>query len=308
VLLNLTDPTLASSANGGHVLSSNGYDLILTSDSACSSKLNWETNKYDPVAGTWVVWFKQPVLSHSTNTTVYVCYGNPAIVTQQTPSTSAVWNSNYLGVYHLDSLTADSTSNANTLTIPNATYITQTSGGIIGGAAHLASTYPLQAPAAVLSGANKGTVSMWVNTTGPANSTPYRFGWEQDSNFLDFFNTLNPVQVGWQIGSTDHRFNTSTASISTSVWHYLAYTWDQTVPAQFAYIDGVQVGTSTTAFTIPTPTSIFAIGGLANYNMLGNVDETHFSNIALTAGWLATEYANQSSPSTFYSVGGETAN
>ncbi len=308
VLLNITDPTLATSANGGHVLSSNGYDLILTSDSACSTKLNWETNKYDPVAGTWIVWFKQPVLSHSTNTTVYVCYGNPAIVTQQSPSTTAVWNSNYLGVYHLESLTADSTANANSLTNPNASFITQTSGGLIGGAAHLSSTYSLSAPAAVLSGANKGTISMWVNTSGPANSTPYRFGWEQDSNFLDFFNNQNPLQVGWEIGSTDHRFNTSTASISTSAWHYLAYTWDQTVPAQFAYIDGVQVGTSTTAFTITTPTGVFDIGGLPNYNMLGNVDETHFSNIALTAGWLATEYANQSSPGTFYTVGGETAN
>jgi hypothetical protein len=35
------------------------------------------------------------------------------------------------------------------------------------------------------------------------------------------------------------------------------------------------------------------------------LDEVRISSVARSAGWIATEYANQHSPSTFYSVGAD---
>jgi hypothetical protein len=37
----------------------------------------------------------------------------------------------------------------------------------------------------------------------------------------------------------------------------------------------------------------------------GNIDEFHFSNSARSADWIAAEYNNQNSPSTFVTVGAE---
>lgn len=37
----------------------------------------------------------------------------------------------------------------------------------------------------------------------------------------------------------------------------------------------------------------------------GTVDEVRLATVARSAGWIATEFANQSSPSTFYGVGPE---
>jgi hypothetical protein len=43
-------------------------------------------------------------------------------------------------------------------------------------------------------------------------------------------------------------------------------------------------------------------GGGANFYVQGNLEEFHFSNIARSGNWIATEYANQGSPSTFYAL------
>jgi hypothetical protein len=41
-----------------------------------------------------------------------------------------------------------------------------------------------------------------------------------------------------------------------------------------------------------------------SFQFNGSIEEVHISNSARSAGWITTEYNNQSSPSTFYSVGG----
>ena len=40
-------------------------------------------------------------------------------------------------------------------------------------------------------------------------------------------------------------------------------------------------------------------------NFSGILDEARLSNVARSADWIATEYNNQSSPATFYALGGE---
>jgi hypothetical protein len=42
-----------------------------------------------------------------------------------------------------------------------------------------------------------------------------------------------------------------------------------------------------------------------NMGLTGTIDELRISTAARSASWIATEYANQSSPGTFYSVGPE---
>src|SRR5207253_10452671 len=85
-------------------------------------------------AGAVNYWVRVPTVSHTTDTTFYMCYGNAGITTDQSNKT-AVWDANYKAVWHLTNGTtlsaADSTSNANNGTIIGSVAITgQIDGGV----------------------------------------------------------------------------------------------------------------------------------------------------------------------------------
>src|SRR6266404_4967302 len=65
VLISATLPYLATVANGGHVQSTSGYDIIFTSDTAGLVRLDHEIESYDSVGGTAAFWVRIPTLSHA---------------------------------------------------------------------------------------------------------------------------------------------------------------------------------------------------------------------------------------------------
>jgi hypothetical protein len=124
VLVSVTaDTLLASVGNSGHVSSASGYDIIFTSDAGCSTKLNHEVETWNASTGQFTAWVQIPMLSHTADTTSYLCYGNPAITTDQSNRTG-VWDSDFKAVIHFGSSTtlsgADSTSFGNDLTSSGA--------------------------------------------------------------------------------------------------------------------------------------------------------------------------------------------
>ena len=64
-LFSTTDPTLATTANGGHVSNANGYDIIFSTDPTGVTKLDHELEQYNPVTGQVVAWIRLPSLSHT---------------------------------------------------------------------------------------------------------------------------------------------------------------------------------------------------------------------------------------------------
>lgn len=72
-LFNTTDPLLATTANGGHVASPNGYDIIFTSDPAGQNVLNHEMEEYNPVNGQVIAWV-QVRLSRTHPTQFCMCF------------------------------------------------------------------------------------------------------------------------------------------------------------------------------------------------------------------------------------------
>src|ERR1035437_2792829 len=99
--------------------------------------------------------------------------------------------------------------------------------------------------------------------------------------------------------------NTGYTFPSANTWYHVVMVRNTTTTS--FYVNGaVQSGTSGT--TPNTPANEFAIGCescslFRPYN--GSVDEGAISNTARSAYWITTEYHNQPSPSTFYSVGTE---
>src|SRR5262249_18698205 len=71
VLVSVTDPTLKTVANGGHVANPNGYDIGFYADSGGTTKLKWEVEKYNGTTGNLIAWVKIPSVSSSTDTVFY---------------------------------------------------------------------------------------------------------------------------------------------------------------------------------------------------------------------------------------------
>jgi hypothetical protein len=78
------------------------------------------------------------------------------------------------------------------------------------------------------------------------------------------------------------------------------------------YRNGVEIpGSPQTLSNIDTQGTTGIIGHApepaygTNMGMRGTLDELRIATTTRSAGWIATEYANQNSPSTFYAVGAE---
>lgn len=72
LLVSGTYSYLATPANGGNVQNANGYDVIFTSDSGCTTKLDHEVETYNATTGAVNYWVRLPSLSNTTDTTLYL--------------------------------------------------------------------------------------------------------------------------------------------------------------------------------------------------------------------------------------------
>ncbi len=104
--------------------------------------------------------------------------------------------------------------------------------------------------------------------------------------------------VGWQ--------NTFADNTLTTDWNHLAATYDTAEKKMRIYVDGVEVKASTLSglsnYTIRTTTSILWIGGPWHKGLM---DEARISDIARSPDWIKTQFNNQASPLTFYTVGAQ---
>ncbi|HYA64930.1 MAG TPA: DUF2341 domain-containing protein, partial [Candidatus Sulfotelmatobacter sp.] len=94
VLISGTYPYLASTANGGNVTNANGYDIVFTSDASGNSPLAYEQESYNAATGAVNFWVRVPALSHTSDTVIYLFYGNSLVTTDQS-NASGTWDSNF---------------------------------------------------------------------------------------------------------------------------------------------------------------------------------------------------------------------
>jgi hypothetical protein len=107
VLINITDTGLRDNAL------SNGSDILFTN--ITGTQLNHEIELFNGTTGQLVAWVNVTSLSHSTDTTIYMYYGNSGASNQE--NVAGTWDDNYVAVYHMNDNTTssilDSTSNNN---------------------------------------------------------------------------------------------------------------------------------------------------------------------------------------------------
>jgi len=304
VLINLSsDASLASHAK------TDGSDIIFTSSDG-TTKLERGIERYTTATGELVAWIKIPSLANSTDTVIYMYYGNAAGA--ETNSTS-VWDSNYKIVHHYPNGTtlsaADSTSNGFTGTISGAVAGT----GKIDGAGSFNGTtdYFTVADNSALDLTTAATIEFWFKRTAAGVQTCIA-KFNTTGNQMSYgLQVHTDNKVYWSIssnGSTNNYWY-STQTVTDTNWNHLVGTFD--AGTYKVYLNGQEIsGTppaspSTSIFN--STTALENRYNASNYNS-GLLDELHISNTARAAEWIATEYNNQNSPSTFYSLGSESTN
>ncbi|MBV9406152.1 MAG: DUF2341 domain-containing protein [Acidobacteriaceae bacterium] len=309
---------LAGSQQGGHVQNPSGYDILFTSDAAGQNPLNSQIESYNAVTGAVNIWVQLPEVSHTADTTFYMFYGNSATTAPQGNPT-ATWDSNYKGVYHLAgsmSLAADATANANNGTIDGAT---PTPGQINGAAAFSGSSQYLTMGNVLDLGSSDFTLSAWA---APANQSQFgpivskrqnSGGYQQYVFGVGSVNSYGSAAAGKTIflflydGATLQSYHTAN-NIVDGHWHDLVAT--RTSSGINIYVDGVNqplvADAAGSASENIANSGLFDIGFNSGFNFYtGSIDEVRVSNIARSSDWIATEFNNQSSPATFYTIGSE---
>ncbi len=303
-------PFLATIANGGKVQNASGFDIGYYSDSACSTKLDWETETWSNV-GTGVWWYRVASLSSSVDTVVYLGYGNASTTTDQSNKTG-VWNSNYKGVWHLAS-TAESTSGGFTLTAFNGP--TAGTGQVNGDFAFV-----------------KASSQYFGNSNAPVTTFPLTLqGWLKlaDTTFgtgesravvsIQQPSTLDTFLLDWVENSTQ-LFIRSVALQASGVvvrqylfggtpdtnWHLLTATFTDSSTGTI-YQDGTNLSPSVNGgAATPAGLSSVSIGAVARTSpvsyMGGQLDEIRIRNDVQTQDWTTTDYNLMSSPFTFWST------
>ena len=302
VLFNTTNNSFKTVGNGGKVQNSNGYDIRPYSDSSLTIPLTFELERYNASTGEVVMWINVPTVSSSTDTVIYIAYGDASISSDG--SSAATWNSNFKGVWHLKDGTTLSLIDIignNNLTNSGAT---ATAGQIDGGAAFNGSSQYASKTSSVTSlPAMNATVTMSVwFTIGVADGTDRSGVTLTDSNgFFQFAQHSSTVGF-WKGGPT--AIGATQANPTINTLHHMVLTYDGTTNR--AYYDGTALTTDTVGHDAGTVTAIY----FSTYNAgaqfwNGILDDVRISDSVRSADWILTEYNNQKTSSTFYSLGSE---
>ena len=298
MLVSITDTDLQSKAL------SNGNDIFFTTSTGI--QLNHEIEKYDNATGLLVAWVSIPSLPSDVNTEIYMYYGNAASSNQQ--NINDTWNTNYIGVWHLNTVFTDATSNGNNGT---NTGTTTTTGMMAGGSNFDPSDGDDYITINGLMGSPTNvTLSGWGNldSRDVTGSHLINIGDYTSINVDDVTDGYLGAYYngGWGLTKSSPKLNPA-----GSGWHYFVYTFNDDLNTQVLYMDGLEVGSGAYANCISysgqgTNTFIGKHGyGSSNFDFDGIIDEVRVSNSIRSAGWVLTEYNNQYSPSTFYTVGSE---
>jgi len=300
------DDDLRTTENGGHVESPSGYDITFRAADG-ATQLDHEIEEYDPAGGILVAWVRIPVLSASADTVIYLYYGYSG-VTSPTENPGAVWDGNYVGVWHLTEDSADtgavdlyedSTANMN----HGDDYVSATAkaGQVLGGQAFDGVDDYVDCGSNTVLDVDYLTVEFWLNVNTWINDGGVIA--KGDNSYRQYWIWTYDGQVAFEI---DEGGNINYAWAPTAgSWEHLAIIYDGADVT--TYRNGLQENTYLQATGVIDPSAPpLLLGFIPSFHYADfALDELRISNTARPVGWIATGYNNQSSPSGFYRIGAE---
>lgn len=302
-------PVLVTGANmpaSGYwtVCLSTGNDIRFTAADG-ETLLNHELVSFSS-AGTQELWVSVPSVPSASATVIYLYFGNAAASAPSAASQQAVWVGDN-AVWHMNDATtstiADSTSAGKTGTKTSANN-PHVGVGIIGKTQVFDGSDDAITVALTIPFATAATVSFWMKTPQvTAHRGIMRWG-TADLGFYCHYTSDSVIKLygipnGWgghgavsyDVTDIDDNATWSYWALTTNGRHVILYKQGQPVSTADSGVDLIDRTLTT----------------LGNYTYFarfaGSLDEVRVSAVARTPADILTEYNNQSSPATFYSVG-----
>jgi hypothetical protein len=305
VWIDLVDAQVAARAQPS------GKDLFFTASDG--TPLAYEIQRWDAPGQHLTAWVRVPQLSSTSATVLYLRYGDPSAATPPSPAT--VFSSSFAAVWHLEDALSSTTiadatgTHAGTASgLTPAQQVTAKLGGGIdydGGNGVINFTNPLM-------GSGPHTISAWVSqratTTTDALVVLGTAACGQSRWMHAYFNA-DTVAVGFYCND----WTNPGVPIVNVGWTLLHWVYDGGVHGSSSiYRDGAlaagpnpqkgnPVGTQGTSGYIGNASA----GWGTNLGATATIDEVRIATTARSAAWIATEFANQSAPGAFYTVGAE---
>jgi hypothetical protein len=307
ILINIKDFDLQTKARF------DGFDIVFTQSNG-RTRLDHEIERYNSIEGELIAWVKIPYLTSSVDTKLYMYYGYPNAPNHQ--NVEGVWSNGYVGVYHMPEETGsinNSASDNNDGLRENTP--TRTSGQVGYGQEFTGSgaqDYFNLGDLGIADGINENiTFSTWANINDSAleddakifckristdDDNSYTFTFDNDGVDKDIEIELNGLSGDLQ-------------EVPKSTWVYLVGTYNGS--NMIFYINSINVDQNARSGALWASSKNVTIGvrkrdGLpADHNYGGILDEMRFSDVARSGDWITTEFNNQNSSETFYTIGNE---
>ncbi|MFX1482435.1 MAG: DUF2341 domain-containing protein [Promethearchaeota archaeon] len=310
---------------------SDGDDIMFRTGYAwCPHEIAFFDQTYNETHAHLVAWVKTD-LSSSIDTTITMYYGNPDLTSQENPS--AVWG-NYVGVWHLDESPTGTVYDSTQYDNDGSTLGSMTGSDLVPG--QVGSGFELDgiddiinvSESSSLDSMNDaGTLSLWINWVDSSNDLGIQRILSTSNRFI-----VNPtpppnyLQVDgfeWGVqsdgdcffypwGGNGNDYNLVTNPFSNNLWHFVVLTLDYSTKSVKMFLDGNLLTLHTenvpSLWTQLANLGDWLWGGnnvVPNYQVQGKFDEIRASNAVRSSDWILTEYNNQYSPNTFYSIESE---
>ena len=293
-----------------------GDDIAFVIYDDNNTKLNHEIQLFNGSTGELITWIKIPNLNSSSDTKIWMYYGNPTANNQE--NIPRVWDSNYVSVWHLDESPNDemighydSTSNNNHGIPKNfqdggggSTY----ASGKIGGADYFAGDddwIEISHRSSLVISGNHLSLSAWVKMTAlqdddegiiiKSDGSDYNMQLGIQGNEKGNFRVKTPTGTTYLTGSN---------TLQVNQWYYIYGIYDGGTAR--IYLNDIVDGNENRNGNVISPIAPVVIGRRAlgdDRFFTGIIDEARISYSELSSEWFKTEYNNQNSPSTFYYLG-----
>ena len=286
VLIQLTDLHMGDHAQG------DGDDIVFTADDGVT-KLAHEFESYNPATGALVAWVKLPSLSNAQDTVLYLYYGNAQAADQSNPP--GVWDVDFLAVQHLEETAGaagDSTSHDNDGSALNG--VVRDVAGKIDGADSFDGVNDRIALPQVFTNQTHFTIEGWLRSGAVQGYAIAQRDTASHGMFLQYYPAGSRYEL--YVGSTR-----LTGAASVNQWHYVVGTFDGTTAR--LYVDGQQTGSAAATLNWPALATLLGDRATGGRPFAGPMDEVRLSAAARGPAYVATSYANQNSPATFYTLG-----
>jgi hypothetical protein len=277
-------------------------------------RLYHEIEEYNSSSGNATIWVNVTSLSSTTDTILFMYYGNSDCDNQQDPEN--VWPLSYKGVWHFSGNVLDSTGENN----DGINYGSVNKSGKIGVGRYFDGDDYITSAYHCLGVTNDWTASCWFQSNS-SSTMVYHYllstgGYSAQGAAQLYHNAGDAAYP--PIDEIRSRLNDGNSAATVQIiyhniispkdeWHLVHLTWNASSHTMSLYLNGSLVQ-QTTNTNVDSDAVANALnigrrfdGDVQRYHV-GEIDEIRISNPVKTAEWISTEYNNQYDPTTFYSI------